>query len=142
MKTCSKCKQVKPATEFYSRQSRCKQCCKDQAREWASSNMERKLAINREWTARNHERKTMMLAASNAVYSAIEKGFLIRPEFCQLCGNPGRIEASHDDYSKPLDVQWLCQPCHREYDTSNPKSVRAMDNAAVLGGIATEVVTK
>lgn len=30
---------------------------------------------------------------------------------CQRCGEK-RSEAHHPDYSKPLEVVWLCHPCH------------------------------
>lgn len=32
---------------------------------------------------------------------------------CKNCGEP-LAEKHHHDYSKPLDVEWLCQPCHRK----------------------------
>jgi len=51
---------------------------------------------------------------------AIKAGILIRPLQCEdCCVSPppmkdGRssIQAHHDDYSKPLDVRWLCHQCH------------------------------
>lgn len=41
---------------------------------------------------------------------AIRSGKLIRQP-CAACGNP-KSEAHHDDYSKPLNVEWLCRQCH------------------------------
>lgn len=51
--------------------------------------------------------------AYNAVYRAIQKGELVRPDRCSECPNNGRIYAHHDDYAKQLDVRWLCGSCHQ-----------------------------
>lgn len=37
----------------------------------------------------------------------------IQPQPCQVCGE-GRTEGHHPDYSRPLDVVWLCVPHHKE----------------------------
>lgn len=52
-------------------------------------------------------------AVSVAAY-AVKCGHLIRPENCTQCGNTGRIEGHHEDYSKPLEVIWLCTSCHSD----------------------------
>mgnify|MGYP001611599223 CR=1 FL=1 len=46
-----------------------------------------------------------------AVAKAIQDGVLVR-EPCEVCGNP-KVDGHHDDYSKPLDVRWLCRSHHR-----------------------------
>lgn len=30
---------------------------------------------------------------------------------CETCGNP-ESEMHHEDHAKPLEVTWLCRPCH------------------------------
>ena len=49
--------------------------------------------------------------AHRIVYAAIKKGTLVRKP-CQRCGSTTRVQAHHHDYSLPLDVHWLCEPCH------------------------------
>jgi hypothetical protein len=44
--------------------------------------------------------------------NAIRDGRLIRPGSCSLCDKQCKPEAHHDDYSRPLDVRWLCRSCH------------------------------
>lgn len=58
--------------------------------------------------------------AKGAVSRALAAGSLVRPAECDVChGNPGLgrdgrplIQAHHEDYSKPLEVRWLCVSCH------------------------------
>lgn len=40
----------------------------------------------------------------------LRRGHLI-PEPCAHCGED-LVEMHHPDYSKPLEVIWLCRPCH------------------------------
>jgi hypothetical protein len=41
---------------------------------------------------------------------AIRSGKLV-PQPCEICGNQ-KTDGHHTDYSKPLDVQWLCRKHH------------------------------
>jgi hypothetical protein len=47
------------------------------------------------------------------VQSAIYSGRLKR-EPCEVCGK-ARTQAHHDDYSKPLEVRWLCRSHHKQH---------------------------
>jgi len=62
-------------------------------------------------------------AARLAFRRAIESGALVRPDKCESCGaqpgairggNPG-IVGHHADYNAPLDVDWLCFACHKQW---------------------------
>jgi hypothetical protein len=48
------------------------------------------------------------------VRSALEKGIIVK-EPCLICGNP-KVEGHHKDYSKPLEVDWLCTKHHDVID--------------------------
>ncbi len=47
---------------------------------------------------------------------AIAAGKLLRQP-CEVCGE-SKVDAHHDDYSKPLEVRWLCRLHHRQHHLS------------------------
>jgi hypothetical protein len=44
---------------------------------------------------------------------ALDAGTLIKPLNCTDCGCSETLDAHHPDYSKPLEVVWLCRRCHK-----------------------------
>lgn len=54
-------------------------------------------------------------AAHCKVYCALSTGELQKPKKCQVCNIKGYVEAHHEDYSKPLDIIWVCKKCHCIY---------------------------
>jgi ribosomal protein S27AE len=48
--------------------------------------------------------------AHRKVAAAVAAGKLVRQP-CEVCGATV-AQAHHDDYDKPLEVRWLCKPCH------------------------------
>jgi len=59
---------------------------------------------------RQREKFPEKYAARQAVHAAINRGELVRRP-CAHCG-AGKAQAHHHDYSKPLEVEWLCRACH------------------------------
>jgi hypothetical protein len=53
-----------------------------------------------------------IVAAGQAVKQALKIGTLTRL-VCEACGEP-ETQAHHEDYTKQLDVKWLCVPCHMQ----------------------------
>lgn len=49
----------------------------------------------------------------NKVYRAVKNGRIIKPSKCNDCHQENRLLAHHEDYSKPLEVIWLCHSCHK-----------------------------
>ena len=68
---------------------------------------------NMRYRRRQAERDPIKERARDLVYNAVRGGELIRRP-CEVCG-VAKSEAHHDDYSKPLDVRWLCRRHHVEH---------------------------
>lgn len=122
-RTCKKCGVTRPLTEFYrdtqcagGRKAVCKPCKRAYQRpyqaEWSrrpgSPEIVRKQV--RKWQGRNPEKKR----AHRKVEYALKTGALVRPDACEDCGQiPDQaLHGHHEDYSKPLAVEWLCSACH------------------------------
>jgi hypothetical protein len=74
------------------------------------------------WVRKNPELALLIARCRVAVQDAVKRGILVRPDTCEQCGGPGPIEGAHADYSRRLDVRWLCRSCHRRWDRISPKS--------------------
>jgi len=59
------------------------------------------------WRAENPEK----YKAQTAVGNAVRDGKLARGA-CVECGEAEMVVGHHHDYSKPLDVIWMCRTCH------------------------------
>ena len=51
-------------------------------------------------------------AARRKLGKAVIRGTIVRLP-CEVCGVPN-AEGHHEDYSKPLDVRWLCRTHHMQ----------------------------
>ena len=100
---------------------------KKKSHEWKRANPEKSREHNREYYLRNAEECKALrrerreqyperLLAQNELARAIRKGKVIRPDECEECGRHkdvcGLLDGHHGDYSKALDVEWLCRSCH------------------------------
>jgi transposase-like protein len=80
--------------------------------------------INKKWRNRNPEKVKAHIAINNAVrYGKLKK----LP--CQECGDI-KSQAHHSDYSKPLDILWVCQKCHKKIH--HPIELRASKRKKVI----------
>lgn len=134
LKTCFKCSVAKPLDEFYRHSAmadghlgKCKSCTKVDVAEHRAANIERVRAYDRarankphrvalrervvrEWIAEHPDRRAAQIALGNAVRC----GRVIPWPVCALPECDCKPEAHHPDYSRPLDVVWLCRAHHKQ----------------------------
>ena len=78
------------------------------ARRYRSQNIELVQEKDRARGFREYDRQKIRARA--AANHAIERGELVRQP-CEVCGAVP-TDGHHDDYSKPLEVRWLCHEHH------------------------------
>lgn len=130
MKTCTKCGTEKPLTEYHKKKrmadghmNQCKVCVRKVWLKYRWDNIERrrKYDVERGAQPQRREKKKAYYArwrkehpekykAHWTLNNAIRSGKMQRQP-CTECGRED-THAHHHDYSKPLDVEWLCPPCH------------------------------
>lgn len=64
-----------------------------------------------------------LLKANARSYANVYKrrGKLI-PKPCEVCGE-AEVQMHHEDYTKPLDVRWLCKIHHAEHHAKEEKKI-------------------
>jgi len=140
--TCKVCSATKSTDEFYkSNLSTCKECAKAKTKENRLKRAEyyreydktryqndprvrerhrryQKTEAGRasmrksqkKWVSNNPEKRAAHLILNNS----LRRGEITKPDSCQDCGRTGRIHGHHHDYTKPIDVEWLCANCHAD----------------------------
>lgn len=129
-RVCTECGERKQLSAFYLDRgrpmSKCKACKIKYQQSYTDSNKEAVTAYQQAHNAtpnrseaRSSYRQTEegkrankeKLLAHAAVGRALKAGTLTRLP-CEHCGFSYHTEGHHYDYSKPLEVTWLCKPCH------------------------------
>ena len=126
-KECIKCRKEKAIQEFYKHRymadghlNKCAGCCRDDALLHRNQNINKVRAYDRGRGSRQSEGYLAQYRKDNPekakahgrVAAAVRSGKLI-PLCCEICG-ASKAVAHHEDYSKPLDVNWLCQAHHKQ----------------------------
>lgn len=141
MPTCKTCGCEKDSSAFYaSNRSHCKECVKARVRDHREANIDKVRAYDRQRGGLPHRveaRKAYQeteafrqshakanekyrvsrperMRAHTAVNNAIRDGRLIPWPVCAIPECTCAPEAHHPDYSRPLDVVWLCDGHHKE----------------------------
>lgn len=126
MKRCSKCGAEKPREAFPretrqrdGRSAECRKCKSErearnrarisaQQKRWEQENPDKQDSRRARYTTKHAAR----VKARSDLNHAVERGEVTRPATCERCGGGEEIHAHHRDYSKPLEVEWLCRRCH------------------------------
>jgi hypothetical protein len=137
MHNCCDCHVLKNAAEFYLGGNGkpacvCKECHKARMKRRRMTNP----AVQAADRKRYHEPKRKEMSAvsakrwrenhpeaykaQTAVNNAVRDGRLAK-NICALCASSKNIHAHHKDYSKPLDVVWLCAQCHHRVHATFPE---------------------
>ncbi len=123
MRTCVDCHAEKQDSEFGVHSGyasgldpRCRQCARIRNRLRYEANREKERARARAKNANRDKTKLRYDPFKRRTYryvqAALRSGLIVRPESCSSCGWTGKPEAHHEDYSKPLEIIWLCDLCH------------------------------
>ncbi len=95
-----------------------------QSKRWAKENIESVRKSSREWAKRNRKtqnKNTLVWKAKNKhktsahdkVKHAIKWLKITKPKECEHCSIETILHGHHHDYTKPLEVTWLCPVCHK-----------------------------
>lgn len=144
MKKCFKCGKAKEMSEFYKHSEmadgylgKCKDCAKKDATEHRNKNIEQIREYDRQRSKLPHRQRLIARTekkyrkkypkrymANYLLTNAVRDNRIKKPKRCSRCGTSRRrILGHHPDYYKPLEVIWVCQPCHKQLHKNNQREV-------------------
>jgi hypothetical protein len=132
---CYMCKEEKTHVFFFKDKyrtsgfaNRCKKCCRTYTKDmqlkhpeiyrraWVKWYAKNKLSVKER--SKEYKKDKVRNTAHNMVKEAIRSGVLVRKP-CEVCSGTKLVDAHHDDYSKPLNVRWLCRRHHQRHHYEN-----------------------
>lgn len=124
-KQCTKCKVNKPLNEFYKNKANndglsylCKECKKAYMNKYSKINKQpkpdKKEKDKNNKLYRKLKLKLIKINAHIKVRRAVRVGLMTKTIYCQHCHALKPLRSHHEDYSKPLDVIWLCEDCYKK----------------------------
>lgn len=120
VKKCERCKQNLPPAAFNRDASRadglryvCRECQSEERQQyWQRVQCGRPYSERKERSERYKRSHRVQDLASHAVRNAVMRNKMEQANACERCGAIGVLHGHHADYSKPLEVEWLCSLCH------------------------------
>ena len=85
----------------------------ENSKRWAQNNRGKVGVWSKQWRERNREK----CKAHAMVQKALRSGAL-KKSGCEVCGIEKLVHGHHEDYSKPLDVNWLCPQHHKDIEAN------------------------
>jgi hypothetical protein len=136
-KRCFKCGETKPLDDFYKHPmmadghlNKCAECTRADVRANRAARVAYYQAYDRQ-RARDPERifdrqerakrtghkprpetDPLKRAARVQVGNALRDGRIKKPPECEVCAASDDLHGHHEDYTKPLEVIWVCTGCH------------------------------
>ncbi len=80
---------------------------------------------------KKYRQDKLKYTAKNILNAAIRDLKIYKPSTCSHCGVDCNPHGHHDDYSKALDVRWLCVKCHTNFHNAVREKQRELEKQGV-----------
>ena len=139
---CYRCRQQKPAEAFYKTMpTKCKECQKAQMKaHYREPEYKRRNAEYQRERLQDAEKHAKHIAR-RTLGNAVRLGKVFKPDICLACGSDENVEAHHEDYSRPLEVEWWCRNCHATYHAEEAAKQRQVKDKDMSISGETDQVT-
>ena len=91
---------------------------------WRKNNPEKARDLTMKWRVMNREK----FKVEQCLQRAVKNGQVKKEDSCSRCNSIGKVMAHHEDYTKPLDIIWLCPLCHVQHHRNKATDKNAKSN--------------